>query len=77
MKALKNFKLILSSLLLIFVFSCNDSDSSSDSNSENTSRISIRLSDGPGDYEKVLVHIIRSEERRVGKECRSRWSPYH
>src|SRR3989454_4319145 len=21
--------------------------------------------------------IIRSEERRVGKECRSRWSPYH
>ena len=27
------------------------------------------------------VHIakdrLRSEERRVGKECRSRWSPYH
>jgi len=23
------------------------------------------------------VPIIRSEERRVGKECRSRWSPYH
>ena len=22
-------------------------------------------------------HSIRSEERRVGKECRSRWSPYH
>src|SRR5256886_3816567 len=22
-------------------------------------------------------HGIRSEERRVGKECRSRWSPYH
>ena len=21
--------------------------------------------------------IKRSEERRVGKECRSRWSPYH
>ena len=21
--------------------------------------------------------IFRSEERRVGKECRSRWSPYH
>ena len=20
---------------------------------------------------------VRSEERRVGKECRSRWSPYH
>ena len=22
-------------------------------------------------------HVSRSEERRVGKECRSRWSPYH
>ena len=22
-------------------------------------------------------HADRSEERRVGKECRSRWSPYH
>src|SRR2546427_11719705 len=24
-----------------------------------------------------MLHRIRSEERRVGKECRSRWSPYH
>ena len=24
-----------------------------------------------------LATITRSEERRVGKECRSRWSPYH
>ena len=23
------------------------------------------------------IKIMRSEERRVGKECRSRWSPYH
>ena len=23
------------------------------------------------------IFVIRSEERRVGKECRSRWSPYH
>ena len=32
-------------------------------------------------YGKILIYsdfvIIRSEERRVGKECRSRWSPYH
>ena len=27
---------------------------------------------GKGDF-----FILRSEERRVGKECRSRWSPYH
>src|SRR6201995_1192554 len=24
-----------------------------------------------------MSHVNRSEERRVGKECRSRWSPYH
>ena len=24
-----------------------------------------------------LAALLRSEERRVGKECRSRWSPYH
>src|SRR3712207_4929612 len=24
-----------------------------------------------------LIGCLRSEERRVGKECRSRWSPYH
>ena len=24
-----------------------------------------------------LPEEVRSEERRVGKECRSRWSPYH
>ena len=27
--------------------------------------------------EKERGITIRSEERRVGKECRSRWSPYH
>ena len=25
----------------------------------------------------VSHKMVRSEERRVGKECRSRWSPYH
>ena len=33
----------------------------------------------PADY--TVVNVVRSEERRVGKECRigcrSRWSPYH
>ena len=26
---------------------------------------------------KIIISGNRSEERRVGKECRSRWSPYH
>ena len=33
------------------------------------------------DFDDVLRDTesleVRSEERRVGKECRSRWSPYH
>ena len=30
-------------------------------------------------FEKMTEPLVyvRSEERRVGKECRSRWSPYH
>src|SRR2546427_5438141 len=37
---------------------------------------------GPGRDEFVTACVVchsprRSEERRVGKECRSRWSPYH
>ena len=29
------------------------------------------------DMMPILCEKVRSEERRVGKECRSRWSPYH
>src|SRR5574337_2207949 len=29
------------------------------------------------DHEDLSFPFTRSEERRVGKECRSRWSPYH
>ena len=28
-------------------------------------------------YYRHIRSVLRSEERRVGKECRSRWSPYH
>ena len=29
------------------------------------------------EFFQIILYPIRSEERRVGKECRSRWSPYH
>ena len=29
------------------------------------------------DHPDKPYKVYRSEERRVGKECRSRWSPYH
>src|SRR5256886_8625380 len=33
--------------------------------------------DGDAASEHVAHHALRSEERRVGKECRSRWAPDH
>src|SRR5256885_17212932 len=30
-----------------------------------------------GNLYEIRTYTMRSEERRVGKECRSRWSPYH
>ena len=33
--------------------------------------------DDPTLDKKHIHDCYRSEERRVGKECRSRWSPYH
>ena len=38
---------------------------------------SAYLTKSQGDYTLDDYYLIRSEERRVGKECRSRWSPYH
>ena len=50
------------------VISRDDSVKNLDIGTENT------ISDGM----KIIINISsRSEERRVGKECRSRWSPYH
>ena len=45
----------------------------------------VEMEDSQYSYKNTLVAMstdgilvgIRSEERRVGKECRSRWSPYH
>ena len=44
-------------------------------------KISVDLADSiftlPQHHDLVITILMRSEERRVGKECRSRWSPYH
>ena len=37
---------------------------------------SLRQRAGSG-RKPARAALLRSEERRVGKECRSRWSPYH
>ena len=41
-------------------------------------QIKNALKTAKADYVEIRVQEgVRSEERRVGKECRSRWSPYH
>ena len=37
----------------------------------------IKVSNGSFSSQSNALGFCRSEERRVGKECRSRWSPYH
>ena len=47
---------------------------------ENISDVKVELTISLGVEELKAaeqVALCRSEERRVGKECRSRWSPYH
>ena len=45
--------------------------------------VSTGAAGGTSDLEFISYYLnsdsdlMRSEERRVGKECRSRWSPYH
>ena len=63
-------------LLLIFVMFINGG-------SAGFSCAAARLFRKPGFYSGLNLNqegqggLTRSEERRVGKECRSRWSPYH
>ena len=43
-----------------------------------TSGIQEEIGDEESEYAPQTRDVyLRSEERRVGKECRSRWSPYH
>ena len=84
-------KLSLLLLLSVFVFcSCGDDDDDVKNevvvSFENllTEENSQFIADGTPNNQafqetdfKDPKNLIRSEERRVGKECRSRWSPYH
>ena len=51
--------------------------SSLDEKTYNITRKSETEKPYTGKYLHEKTKGIRSEERRVGKECRSRWSPYH
>src|SRR5688572_33509362 len=40
-------------------------------------RVDLDAVEGLTEDARARLRWLRSEERRVGKECRSRWSPYH
>ena len=67
-KSLKNDKLVQA-----YLFSSDDIDYIY-KYAKDFSKDIIGLS---GLTSETLENIYKSEERRVGKECRSRWSPYH
>ena len=68
--AIEGMKLIKKSLLVV-VNNGKDLNARAD--------LLAAASMGSTAFQKGLgaIHSLRSEERRVGKECRSRWSPYH
>ena len=57
-----NFGMLLSTVFILFIISLFFV----------VFRISIKR-----EKKIIITELSRSEERRVGKECRSRWSPYH
>src|SRR2546426_5342047 len=44
---------------------------------DGTHRMAAGLNEEVEQGDLIMEGLLRSEERRVGKECRSRWSPYH
>ena len=60
-------------LMMILLVSCSSLGKRTVAESEIVSK-DIVVERG---IEEVSGKVLRSEERRVGKECRSRWSPYH
>ena len=86
-------KLVALAMSLTMAFSlvaCGNSDASANAGTDTTATSAAATTTeaaqqtAPAEKQDVTLRIwgaeedqTRSEERRVGKECRSRWSPYH
>ena len=61
-----------------FIYRCEvEVDNSSYLKASQNGQILYSIADEGVVAFRILPNGSRSEERRVGKECRSRWSPYH
>ena len=71
------FMMYLSPIMMLFFFNNYASGLSLYYFISNLITIFIMLAIKYWIIDEKRIHQLRSEERRVGKECRSRWSPYH
>ena len=71
---MKNGVIIIISILM---WGCKSKPSSKNVPVETPTSGTIHISVDESFQPVISEQIKRSEERRVGKECRSRWSPYH
>ena len=73
---MRTIYLLLFPLFLFFIVSCTEDEVDPNFSIENVGDVVMGSAKGS----QVTISFTstrRSEERRVGKECRSRWSPYH
>src|ERR1022692_4779746 len=64
---------------MLSLYDTEAQDMSAEANHRKAVPLMARTADIVSGFDRLRkgLAIIRSEERRVGKECRSRWSPYH
>ena len=76
---MKDYKMVVLVLFAVAALSVTNvsAQSSGSFNASGTKAACVIGDDGEFGDTGAGVKLLRSEERRVGKECRSRWSPYH
>ena len=74
----KHIKTIILSLgLVLALAACSPKPSGQEASPSHPSYSNLNSPNSLEEVRSLLSAQLRSEERRVGKECRSRWSPYH
>ena len=71
----RGIKCIILICMIAIIGGCSSNNKKNNTNSDLEKQSKINIEDIDWKVKQGIVD--RSEERRVGKECRSRWSPYH